>query len=54
VKPGSVTETLTETAKGDVGKLTMDDFLIIAVEQIIFTGIIIEMHLRISLILSRL
>jgi hypothetical protein len=29
VKPGSVTGTLIETAKGDVGKLTINDFLII-------------------------
>jgi len=29
VKPGSVTGKLIETVKGDVGKLTMNDFLII-------------------------
>ena len=29
VKPGPVTRTLIETVKGDVGKLTMNDFLII-------------------------
>jgi len=29
VKPGSVTGTLMETVKSDVGKLTMNDFLII-------------------------
>jgi hypothetical protein len=32
VKPGSVTGTLIETVKGDLGKLTMNDFLIVCNE----------------------
>ena len=50
VKPGSVTGTLIETVKGDVGKLTMNYFLIICGEA----NDILENHLSISLILSRM
>jgi len=52
VKPGSNTESLMETAKGEVGKLTMNDFLIICRGTNDMGKIILEMH-SISLILSR-
>jgi len=49
-----VTGTLLETAKGDVGKLTMNEILIICSGTNDIDEIILEMHLRISLILSRM